>query len=205
MLFCASPLHRPNIKCLRTRFKGCIPNALYLLDHRLTASVNRAGRNLFLCYPDEMESIAIVCLENFTVSASGLICTVLCRAYCCAVQCTVLCSVLCCAVQCSMLFCKGAVDIVEAVVAVMLYPSRYFRNPIPSHLAPSPSPFPSISLCAVQGEYIVHVGELALTGTVGGVPQAPFGRYWYCRAVQERQRHAVRDNDCDSEGDIEVP
>ena len=28
-----------------------------------------------------------------------------------------------------------------------------------------------------QGEYIIHVGELAMSGTVGGIPQAPFGRY----------------------------
>jgi hypothetical protein len=101
MLFSASLLHRPFIKCLRTLFNGYIPNALYLFDHHLTVSVNRAGRNLFLCYPDEMESIAIVCLENFSVSAAGLVCTVLllCSSVNCVVQYIFLCSavsVLCC-------------------------------------------------------------------------------------------------------------
>lgn len=58
----------------------------------LSESITTACRNLFLCYPDEDESIAIRCLENFS------------------------------------------------------------------------------------GEYIIHVGEIMTSGTLGGVPQAPFGR-----------------------------
>eukprot|EP01038_Epipyxis_sp_PR26KG_P009543 gene9543-12853_t len=53
---------------------------------------NNNSKTLFLCYPDESESMAITCLENF------------------------------------------------------------------------------------KGEYIIHVGELMITSTIGGAPQAPFGR-----------------------------
>lgn len=72
------------------------------LDHRLTVFLYRAGRNLFLCYPDEMESIAIVCLENFTVSTAWLICTLL---YSAVLYCAVNYVRLRCAVQCTMLYC----------------------------------------------------------------------------------------------------
>ena len=106
---------------------------------------------------------------------------------CCAVLCSAvhyfaLCDLLC-TVQYTVLCYKVVVDVVEVVVAVM--PTvRYLRSPIPSHLMSYPLPLllPSSSVYAVQGEYIIHVGELAMSGTVGGVPQAPYGRY--CRAEQ---------------------
>ena len=70
-------------KCWTTVYKG----GPEIISHRYARN-----RNLFLCYPDEQESIAFECLENFT------------------------------------------------------------------------------------GEYVIHVGELVTTGTMGGPPQAPFGR-----------------------------
>ena len=70
-------------KCWTTVYKG----GPEIISHRYARN-----RNLFLCYPDEQESIAFECLENFT------------------------------------------------------------------------------------GEYVIHVGELITTGTMGGPPQAPFGR-----------------------------
>ena len=54
-------------------------NDHYHLPHRPSSlfRIILIGINLFLCYPDEQESIAIVCLENFTVRKTIFYCILL--------------------------------------------------------------------------------------------------------------------------------
>lgn len=125
---------------------------LCLFDH-LTVFLYRAGRNLFLCYPDEMESIAIVCLENFTVSAAWLglahlhsailCCVVMCIDLSHTVQYSVLYSVYA-VLRCAVLRC----DVKSWSISCRILPTVLcFRPPISCHtLFHSLSLFHSLTL-----------------------------------------------------------
>ena len=171
---------------------------MHLTDHRLTVSVHCAGRNLFLCYPDETESIAIFCLENFTVSAAELYAQC-CAMLCCVVLCSAvhyfaLCDLLC-TVQYTVLCGKVVVDVVEVVVAVM--PTvRYLRSPIPSYPiscrtlflsslpSSSPSPF-LLCVCGAGGVYY-PCGGAGHERHCGRGATSPLRQVLQSKAVQSR-------------------
>ena len=152
--------------------------ALYLSDHRFTVSVRCAGWNLFLCYPDEMESMAIVCLENFTVSALGW------SVLCCT---AILWCVVCCSVQCSVLYDEGFVDVFEVVDTYLML---WRWHPIPSHITPSSS------------TPLFHYGTGGVRYPCGGAgDERHYGRGATSslrQVLQSRLRYAMRDLERDS-------